>query len=202
MWRPRLHLPPGGASLQPELMLYGQHMRCPLGPSKALPMSSLGTFGPRPLFLLLVFPFPLPFSWCWSAWLVKTVLCLAFGGRVLWLWQRFCCNCCRSQRQEMKGYGWPGENHRQVPFQWKFSCCISLQSGNGFSYVHKCSSVGSEDLNQRGFCVSRWRLFLHMLEQLTVEALKTSYRQRPTKSKLRALRLIAWKSSSSERVEP
>ena len=28
-WSPRLHLPPGDASLQPELMLYGQQMRWP-----------------------------------------------------------------------------------------------------------------------------------------------------------------------------
>ena len=42
--------PPAGASLQPVLMLKGQQMRCLLGPSKALPMSSFGTFGPRPRF--------------------------------------------------------------------------------------------------------------------------------------------------------
>ena len=44
-----------------EAHLYSQQIRCPFGPSSALPMSSFGTLGPRPLFLLLPFPFPFPF---------------------------------------------------------------------------------------------------------------------------------------------
>ena len=60
-WSPREHCPPGAASRHPDAILNGQQSLCPSGPSIDLPMSSLGTFGPRPLFLLLVLPFPLPF---------------------------------------------------------------------------------------------------------------------------------------------
>ena len=68
----------------------------------------------------------------------------------------------------MKGHCRPGENYWQMSFQWKFPRRISLQSGDGFGDVHECRSVRSENLDQRSFGVARWRLFLQVLEQLTV----------------------------------
>ena len=53
--------PPAAASRQPVAILNGQHSRCPSGPSSDLPMRSLGTFGPRPLFLLLGLSFAFAF---------------------------------------------------------------------------------------------------------------------------------------------
>ena len=169
-WSPREHCPPGAASRQPVAMLNGQHSRCPSGPSIDLPMSSLGTFGPRPLFLPLVFPFPLPLAGGLLGMAGDAPMSSAsFVWVCLRSWSGWCPLC---QRQHMETHGWLGEHGRQHLLERKSTRCISFQRCNVLCHEKESCPVCTQNLDQGSAAIAWWGRLLQVLEQFTLIAVE------------------------------